>query len=192
MLELNESYWTNRYQNAETAWDVGAITTPLKTYFDQLTDKNIRILIPGCGNAYEAEYLWNLGFSNVYVVDLSEIPLKQLKNRNPKIEDRYFVHADFFSLNGSFDLIVEQTFFCAISPKYRAKYAKKSSELLVNGGKLVGVLFNREFSGGPPFGGDKEEYETYFSEHFNEISFASCYNSIKPRQGSELFMICKK
>jgi len=192
MLELNENYWTNRYQNAETGWDVGSITTPLKTYFDQLTDKNIRILIPGCGNAYEAEYLWNQGFTNVYVVDLSELPLTKLKNRNPKIEDRYFVHGDFFSLYETFDLIIEQTFFCAISPKLREMYAQKSAELLAKRGKLVGVLFNREFPGGPPFGGDIEEYKTYFSKYFNEISLTPCYNSIKPRHGSELFMICKK
>ncbi|MBM3161342.1 MAG: methyltransferase domain-containing protein [Bacteroidetes bacterium] len=192
MAELNETYWTNRYLNAETAWDVGSVSTPLKEYFEQLTDKNIRILIPGCGNGYEAEHLWNLGFTEIYVADLSAIPLDQLKSRNPEIDSQYFLKTDFFELQETFDLIIEQTFFCAISPNLRRAYAQKSASLLADGGKLVGVLFDREFSGGPPFGGEKEEYKSYFAEYFKEIYVESCYNSIKPRQDSELFMICKK
>jgi thiopurine S-methyltransferase len=192
MTKLDERYWTERYDKEDTGWDTGSITTPLKTYFDQLTDKNIRILIPGCGNAHEAEYLWKQGFNHVYVADLSAIPLNQLKARNKKISDRYFLHADFFSLKEHFDLIVEQTFFCAIDPLLRPEYAKKSASLLAPDGKIIGLLFNREFVGGPPFGGKKEEYESYFVEHFKEIYFSPCYNSIKPRQENELFMICKK
>ena len=53
-----KNYWTNRYSKAKTGWDIGYPSTPLKTYFDQLENKDLRILIPGAGNAYEAEYLF--------------------------------------------------------------------------------------------------------------------------------------
>jgi len=62
-------------------WDIGYPSTPIKEYADQLTDKSIQILIPGAGNAYEAEYLWKQGFSNVHILDISEIPLKEFKKR---------------------------------------------------------------------------------------------------------------
>ncbi|SHI83533.1 Thiopurine S-methyltransferase (TPMT) [Algibacter luteus] len=52
-----ENYWTQRYNERQTGWDVGKPTTPLKTYIDQLKNKSLKILIPGAGNAYEAEYL---------------------------------------------------------------------------------------------------------------------------------------
>jgi len=56
------NYWENRYQNQQTGWDIGEISSPLKAYIDQLEDKSIKILIPGAGNAYEAEYLFLNGF----------------------------------------------------------------------------------------------------------------------------------
>ncbi len=49
---LSGTYWDNRYEDKNTGWDVGDITTPLKKYIDQLKNKDISILIPGCGNAY--------------------------------------------------------------------------------------------------------------------------------------------
>ena len=74
-----QAFWTNRYQENRTGWDIGYPSTPLKEYFDQLDNKALKILIPGAGNAYEAEYLWQQGFKNVHVLDISEIPLKALQ-----------------------------------------------------------------------------------------------------------------
>ena len=68
-------YWENQYINNRTVWDIGYISPPLKEYFDQINDKNIKILIPGCGNAYEADYLIHNGFKNVFLLDWSEKPL---------------------------------------------------------------------------------------------------------------------
>ena len=65
-------------------------------------------------------------------------------------------------------------------------------DLLAPGGKLVGVLFNRSFDGGPPFGGDKEEYTDLFSTWFPELKMELCYNSIPPRRDTELFFIARK
>ena len=54
-MELDDAYWSGRYNNHTSTWDIGTITTPLKEYIDQLNDKTIAILIPGCGSSYEAE-----------------------------------------------------------------------------------------------------------------------------------------
>ena len=51
---LDKNFWNDIYVKSKTGWDVGEITTPLKEYFEQLNNKKNKILIPGCGNAYEA------------------------------------------------------------------------------------------------------------------------------------------
>ena len=190
-MQLNDNYWSQRYQNKQTGCDIGQISAPLKEYIDQLENKEMSILIPGCGNAYEAQYLLQAGFENVTLVDISGVLIEQLKAQfYPTYQHKlHLIHGDFFEIKGSFDLIIEQTFFCALEPKFRPDYALKMAELLRNNGKLVGLMFNRHFMHeGPPFGGSKEEYEAYFSEYFKLKYFSECYNSIEPRSGSELFI----
>jgi methyl halide transferase len=193
MNELNEKYWTERYQKDDTGWDIGIISDPLKAYSDQLEDKTISILIPGAGNAYEAEYLFNKGFTNVTVIDLSDQPLKNIQKRIPGFPRERLICGDFFGHAQQYDLIIEQTFFCALDRSLRKKYAEKMASLLCPGGTLAGVLFNAEFNNDhPPFGGSKEEYIPLFEPYFILKTFDVCYNSIKPRANRELFMILKK
>ncbi len=191
---LDENYWSNRYQNNDAPWDMGKVSPPLKAYFEQLTDKNISILIPGCGNAYEAEYLFQSGFTNITLIDISTSLVEKLfstfsTSLNTSIN---IICGNFFQLNQTFDLIIEQTFFCAIDPSLRPTYADKMQKLLKNKGKLVGVFFNRTFEGGPPFSGSKAEYEMLFENKFKIKTMAECYNSIGPRKGTELFVILQK
>lgn len=193
--KLDINYWNQRYLDNEFGWDIGEISTPLKNYFDQLTDKNCCILIPGAGNAYEAEYLVNKGFTNVFVCDFAETPLLNLKKRCPAINLSHLLQEDYFKLSfkNKFDLIVEQTFFCALLPELRQNYFLKTKELLKPGGKLVGLLFNDPLnSDKPPYGGSSEEYPVYFKNDFKVNVFEPCYNSIKPRHGRELFINLQK
>lgn len=192
MKKMDATFWNEHYESNHTPWDLNTISTPLKEYIDQLTNKDLLILIPGAGNGYEAEYLHQLGFKNVYVVDFVQTVLNDFAARNPDFPKEHLICSDFFELKGQFDLILEQTFFCAIDPALRSRYALKMNELLVDEGKLVGLLFNRSFEGGPPFGGNEEEYRNYFEDQFSEISMEPCYNSIPPRLGSELFIQLKK
>jgi methyl halide transferase len=192
--DLSPEYWNTRYLENDFAWDLGAISTPLLEYFKQLTRKDLRILIPGAGNSYEAEYLVNNGFQNVFVCDLAEQPLKNLLGRCPNFKRENLLHQDFFALAGmQFDLIIEQTFFCAIHPSMRKKYFSKMHELLVPGGRLVGLLFDDVLNNDkPPFGGNADEYRAYFRDLFTEHTFERAYNSIKPRSGRELFINLRK
>ena len=79
--KFDKKYWEERYYNDHTGWNIGYPSTPLKNYIDQLKDKNIKILIPGGGNGYEAEYLWLQGFKNVFIADIANPPLKHFKER---------------------------------------------------------------------------------------------------------------
>jgi len=189
MMVLDEQFWDNRYKAENIGWDIGYISTPLKDYFNQLENKDLNILIPGGGNSYEAEYLFNKGFKNVFVVDLSETALFNLQKRIPSFPKENLIHSNFFKLEKTFDLIIEQTFFCAINPKLRPQYAQKANALLKQNGKLVGLLFCVPFhEDQPPFGGTKEEYIPYFKPYFDLEIMAPAYNSIKSRKGNELFI----
>lgn len=192
MTKLDKSFWEDRYKDNQTGWDIGYVSTPLKAYIDQLDDPNIKILIPGAGNGHEAEYLWRKGFKNVFVLDIAKPPLENLQKRI-HIPETHIIHKDFFDLEDQFDLIIEQTFFCAINPKLRQNYANKMHHLLTANGKLTGLLFDFELTEkGPPFGGSKKEYLTYFSNLFRIKTLEPAYNSIKPRMNRELFFIFEK
>lgn len=192
MSELNSSYWSERYQKNETGWDLGQVSPPLKEYFDQILNKDLKILIPGCGRGYEGIYLWDKGFRNVFFADFSQEAINSIKEKRPEIPSSQLICDDFFKIENTFDLIIEQTMFCAIDPSLRKEYVKKVRSLLQQDGKLIGLLFNRNFEGGPPFGGSKSEYENLFSTELKIEIMEDSYNSIAPRLGSELFIKMKK
>ena len=196
-MVLDKDYWANRYQTGEIGWDAGTITTPIKAYIDHLietkTDKNLKILIPGAGSGHEAAYLWAQGFHNIFVCDWAEEAISRYKNDVPEFPKSQLIIGDFFELDGQFDLIIEQTFFCALDPQLRPQYAQKMAELLRTEGVLSGVLFGKTFPfQGPPFGGDRAEYAHYFEPYFDILIMENCYNSIQPRAETELWIKLKK
>lgn len=191
-MNLDETFWDNRYKSLDIGWDLGEVSPPLKAYFDQIENKTLKILIPGGGNSYEAEYLHRNGFENVYVVDVSKTALSNLLNRVPEFPLEHLIHSNFFELEKTFDLIIEQTFFCAIDPKLRDEYVKKAHSLLSEEGKLVGLLFDLPlYSDRPPFGGSRSEYEDRFKTLFEIVEMTRSYNSHESRQGKELFINLK-
>lgn len=194
MTPLDEKYWTDRYLNNDSVWDIGYPSPPLVKYIDQLKDKDIAILIPGGGNSYEAEYLMQQGFTNVTVADISSFVVENLKKKYSSYIDKglHIIHIDFFKLDTQFDLVLEQTFFCALDPSLRKSYVEKMHEILKPNGKIVGVMFNRAFEGGPPFGGDTNEYKELFSKQFVIKTMEPCYNSIEKRAGTEAFIILQR
>jgi SAM-dependent methyltransferase len=185
---LDQSFWDNQYQANTTGWDLGEVSPPLKSYIDTLKDKNIRILIPGCGNTYEAEYLLEHGFTNVTVIDIAPTLVENLKTKFKNNSNINIILGDFFEHQGEYDIIIEQTFFCALPPTMRQKYVWKMHQLLANKGKIAGLLFNRTFESGPPFGGSHEEYTLLFQQSFDFLKMEVCQNSATPRAGSELFI----
>lgn len=188
-LENTAEFWNKRYEDGETGWDIGYPSTPIKEYIDSLGDKSIRILIPGAGNAYEAEYLHQKGFENVHVLDIAENAINLFRSRVPDFPSDHVIHCDFFEHRGEYDLIFEQTFFCALPPNLRLNHAEKMRDLLSRNGKLVGVMFNFPLEEkGPPWGGNEELYREVFEPNFDLIKIKPCLNSIEPRQGSEYWV----
>lgn len=192
-LKLNEAYWTERYINQTDFWDLGEVSPPLKEYVNQLNDKSIDILIPGCGNGYEGEHLHQAGFNNVRQMDLSQLALDNFHNRVPSFPKDFLICSDFFEHEGTYDLILEQTFFCALYPSLREKYVQHACKILKPKGKIAGLLFDDPLNNDkPPFGGNQEEYEKLFSPYFHLHILETAHNSVKPRAGREFFILFEK
>jgi len=191
-LALGKEFWEYKYRNESTDWDMGEVSPPIKAYIDQLENKDLRILIPGAGFAHEAEYLLEKGFTQITVIDISSILIAHLKEKFKGNDRITLIEGDFFEHKGEYDLIIEQTFFCTLYPKHRPRYVQKVKELMAEGGKLVGLLFDRDFDSGPPFGGFKKDYIELFEGHFKLKTIERCYNSHPARMGNELWINLEK
>lgn len=183
---MKADYWNNRYETEKTPWDLGQLSPPLKTIIDGVKDKNAAILIPGAGSGYEVDYLLQQGFQNITVIDLASLAIARLRERVSNSPALTTITGDFFAHEGQYDLILEQTFFCALDPALRPVYAQHMHDLLKPNGRLSGVLFGIVFPfAGPPFGGAVEEYRALFESVFGKVRLEPCDLSVKPRSGSE-------
>lgn len=192
-FKLDENYWEERWINEKTSWDIGYSSPAIEEYILQYPNKEASVLIPGCGNCYEVEFLWNRGFSNITVLDISTTAVQILRDKYQGKKGVTVICEDFFNHHGKYDLVIEQTFFCALHPDLRPQYVNKMHGLLNKGGRIIGVLFNRVFEkDGPPFGGSVLEYQNLFNNDFEIQKMEKCYNSIEARKGSEVFINLKK
>jgi len=186
---LGQNYWNERWEKGETSWDMRQSSPAITAYMAQYTNKNAAILIPGCGNAYEAEFLIANGFTNITLIDIAPKAIETVKEKFADKPQVNVLCEDFFNHQGNYDLIIEQTFFCAIPPNRRKEYAEKTASLLSQNGKIIGVLFDKQFNHPfPPFGGCLCEYKPIFGPHFTIKTMNECYNSIPPRAKSEVFI----
>jgi phospholipid N-methyltransferase len=189
---INQEFWDNLYLTNDMVWDMGKVSPPIKEYIDLIEKKEVRILIPGCGNSYEAEYLLQLGFTNVTLIDIAPTLVNHLHEKFKNKLNINIVLGDFFDHQGNYDLVIEQTFFCALPPIMRQKYVLKMHQLIEENGKIAGLLFNKKFEYCPPFGGSDQEYESLFGTHFDILSMEVCKTSIPKRAKNEFFIEFQK
>lgn len=193
MKDLSPDYWEQRYLEEDSPWLLHEVSPPLKSYIDQLTDHSLRILIPGGGYGDEWYYLIQKGFKESYLLDFSAHTIEQVSQRFPDAPTDHLICDDFFEHQGTYDLIIEQTFFCALDPELRSAYVQKCYELLGENGKLVGVYFDFPLTEkGPPFGGSAQEYRQRLLPYFEIQTLERCYNSVEKRAEKELFCIAKR
>jgi SAM-dependent methyltransferase len=184
---LDAQYWDAQWKSNTIGWDLGMPAPPIVSLIDSIENKDAKILIPGCGNAYEADYLVSKGFKNITLIDISETASTILKEKFLNQDAVKVLCEDFFKLEDKFDVIIEQTFFCALPPSMRQRYVWKMHNLLSDNGILSGLLFNRQFDVSPPFGGSLEEYEKLFQTAFHIDQLSTANNSVTPRANTELF-----
>jgi SAM-dependent methyltransferase len=188
-IVFTPDYWNNRYLEKASPWDLGKPSAPLMDFMSRWTDKSARILLPGGGGGHEAAALYQMGYTNIHLLDWSPEVCALFLRNYPFFPPTQVHCEDFFQHQHQYDLVLEQTFFCALPITLRDRYVQHMASILKPGGTLAGVMFNFPIvEAGPPWGGDADEYRRRFESYFDILEMKECKTSEPSRLGRELFV----
>ena len=144
-------FWDQRFRTGVTPWDAGRVPNALQAFVAAYRGPR-RVLVPGCGSAWEARYLADRGW-DVTAVDFSTEAIARARTTLGPHAARV-LHADFFAFDAGppFDVVYERTFLCAMPRDRWPQYAARVAQLLVPGRLLAGLFFFSDEPKGPPFG----------------------------------------
>jgi SAM-dependent methyltransferase len=182
-------FWDTRYESSVTPWDAGRVPDALRRHLHAVPAA-ARVLVPGCGSAYEAYYLAENGF-DVLAIDFSAQAVARARKQLGRFADRVR-QADFFDfdLGGrAFDVIYERAFLCALPQRLWQRYAERSAQLLAPGGRIAGFFFFDDSPRGPPFGTTDAGLQALLSPWFERIEDEPVSDSIPVFQGKERWQV---
>ena len=188
--------WQRHYDEDDLGWDLGHVAPPFVDLLESNTIFPCKTLVPGCGRGHEVIFLAENGF-DMTAVDYS---IGAVNHLNSVILDRKLnikvLNLDFFELDSThdclYDLLIEQTFFCAISPSQRPLYVETVSRILKKGGMIAGLFYHTGQEGGPPFNTTRQDIIKHFSGLFEIRELTQAKNSAEKRKGKEWLAILVK
>ena len=175
-LEKNDpSWWFDiLYQQAgndpnKVPWAKMRSHPYFQDWLDQITniDRNISVLVIGCGLGDDAEALREKGFNNITAFDISPQAINWCRQRFPDSPVNYVV-ADLFNLDSSwrsqFDLVYECRNIQALPLDVRSEMIGNIAGLVAKEGKLL--VINRFRDGetppsGPPWALSQAEFDLF-------------------------------
>src|SRR3546814_11748453 len=98
---MDKNHWNEPDHKKETGRDKGHASPAITEYMTQYQNKNASMLIPGCGNAYESEFLIANGFTNITLIDIAPKPVEALKEKFADKPQINVLCEDFFNHQGS-------------------------------------------------------------------------------------------
>jgi SAM-dependent methyltransferase len=163
------AFWDERYRAGFTPWDARGVP-PALARFVETARRGRRVLVPGCGSAYEAGFLHARGFE-VTAIDIAPEALARARAvLGDVVADRVLRQADFFSLDLEIDWIYERALWCALPPRLWPDYAAAAGRLLQPGALLAGFFFIDDDAGeprrGPPFPARRAEVDALLGTEF--------------------------
>jgi SAM-dependent methyltransferase len=201
--EPNAAFWAELYRNGDTGWDQGGPSPGLVDFLKNdvgaghaVPLQSGRVLVPGCGHGHDARALAAAGFdvTGLDVVTKAVEESSRLAEADG-LKNFRFEQADFLNLpsrlRGPYDLIFENTFFCAIDPDHRDRYVETAAGLLKPEGFLLGVFYTIRPETGPPFGATRDELLDRFVHRF-KLVLDRVPRSITRREGKELLMLWQR
>ena len=177
-------FWDARYREAFMPWDAGGVPAALQRFLAGEPAAR-RVLLPGCGAAYEARAFAERGH-DVLAIDFSTLALERAR---ALLGDwsRVLRHADFFAddLGAPFDIVYERAFLCALPRPHWARWAARVAEIVRPGGRVAGFFFRSDDDRGPPFGLKAGEIEALLAPAFDRVADAPVEDSIPVFAGRE-------
>lgn len=188
MTPSDAAFWDRIYQDEAGGWEIGRPTPPLAAHFTAKPPRDARALVVGCGRGHEARLLASLG-ARVTAIDIATTAISTARASTPETLAIDYRAQDLFDMPRGpdrFDLVLEHCCFCAIEPHRRDDYVDAVADLLVPGGRLVGLFYAHGRPGGPPFTVDAAALRTSFGRRFTVEGVAVTPDSVLTRMGEEL------
>ena len=185
-------FWDLRYQAHFAPWDAGRVPQRLRA-FAEATSPPGRVLVPGCGSAWDVRFLAERGW-DVVGIDFSKEALAAaravLGGHAARVR-----HADFFAplAEAPFDLVYERAFLCALPRRLWQDWARRVSQLVVPGGLLAGFFYFDEGERGPPFAlREGAELEALLQPAYTRIEDLEVTDSIAAFAGRERWQVWRR
>lgn len=127
--------------------------------------------MPGCGSGHEIPAFAAAGYQ-VTALDFSAEAIARVRGQHGHLRRVDFCCGDFFATAfapGTFDLIYERTFLCALPLARRPALVAQTAAGLKPGGLLAGLYFFGPKEDGPPFGLEADEATALFGPQFDLV-----------------------
>jgi thiopurine S-methyltransferase len=194
-------FWQHRFQSGLTPWDAGCAPQALQDFVANYAAKWCpldasrppRVLIPGCGSAWDAAFLDQCGW-DVSALDFSSAALEVARTTLGSGWRGQLHCADFFRFSASvpFDVIYERAFLCALPRQRWPDYPYSIARLLPAGGLLAGYFYFSEEPKGPPFGILRQGLEELLAAHFILREDCPVDDSLPVFAGKERWQVWEK
>ncbi len=173
-------------------WDAGGVPRELAKYLAGASGGG-RVLIPGCGAAYEVVAFHEAGYE-VIAIDFSPAAVSAAARALGPLQ-RTVRLGDFFQYDFGivrFNIIYERAFLCSLPRRSRPDYCARVFELLRPGGLLIGFFFYDASEGGPPFGLGEGEPEDLLKGRFVLEAEEKTYSSVPVFAGKERWQVWRR
>jgi len=178
------AFWSGIWRAGRDGWELARPAPPLARWVAAQRAPLGRALVVGCGRGHEARMLADAG-ADVIAVDLAAEAIAAARALGGLVDFRQVDLFDLPAARERFDLALEHTCFCAIDPARRAEYAGVMGQVVVSGGRLVGLFWQHGRAGGPPFSTTPDEVAVCFAPWFEIASSEIAPDSVASRAGQE-------
>jgi SAM-dependent methyltransferase len=173
------AFWDERFAAGFTPWDAGGMPPPFARWLQALgPGRGRRVLVPGCGAAYEAAALDAAGFA-VTAIDYAAAAVARARDvLGAALAERVLRQADFFDFDAApFDFVYERAFLAALPPALWPRWAQRLAQLLAPAGRVAGLFVLEatlpEPRRGPPFVTTAAELDALLAGAFTLVDEAA-------------------
>ncbi len=178
-------FWTKRWEVGKMPWDLGGIPPALVTFLTR-NQKRTTALIPGCGSGYEVQAFDAAGH-DVTAIEFSAPAVARAHEVLGPLGEKV-IHGNFFKHDFGkkrFGLIYERGFLCSLPPARWLDFAARMADLVLPGGRLVGLFLYGNEPEPPPFPLTDEVAAGLFGRYFKLLSTESVGHSVPVYDGKE-------
>lgn len=165
-------------QETEVSWYQEKPETSINFFIENNISKDARIIDIGGGDSYLIDNLLDLGFKNLFLLDISSNAIERIKNRlGAKSEQVTFIVSDIldFQPNTTFDIWHDRASFHFLT---NDNEISKYKNLVSNSIAINGFLFMGTFSENGPLKCSGLEITQYTESKFEAI-FGDDFEKIK-------------